>query len=282
MISMSFFYQFRHIEGCVLKFTRICQAAIFWIEIGGQSKLLILKVKSSDVFGTTPTPRHESTFQHLITYLLSLSILPRTLATCSVCVVQDFVKLDSVAVAGVSCTVAATQVAAVSIVTNASCGWRYTHMAFKCTFIHICKHNNDVSKKRYAWQKLTGHAAGPGHGSMHFLCISRLHPDRLQAVSFVHECNLCGFFGSGYVLKQLCIHAKAFTCRNLKWCHFETAAKMNAQVVCIANPSPAAAPSVCNNLIDQFLSSAQQLKLQVDHENIKSCWACPMYLHRYI
>ena len=57
---------------------------------------------------------------------------------------------------------------------------------------------------------------GPGHGSVHFLCISRLHSDPLQAVSFALECNLRGFFSSGYVLKYLYIHTDAFTCRNPK------------------------------------------------------------------
>ena len=43
-----------------------------------------------------------------------------------------------------------------------------------------------------------------------------------------------------------------------KRCHFETAIKMNAQVVCITKPSPVAAPCGSCAIVYQFLSSAQQ------------------------
>ena len=106
--------------------------------------------------------------------------------------------------------------------------------------------------------QLTGHAAGPGHGSMQSLCISRLHSDPLQAVSFALECNFGRFFllALFWSTSPVYIHENAFTCRNLKRRHFETAIKVNAQVVCITKPSPVAAPFVCSSLPGFLFSSA--------------------------
>ena len=41
-----------------------------------------------------------------------------------------------------------------------------------------------------------------------------------------------------------------------KRCHFETATKVNAQVVCITKPSPVAAPFVCSSLPVSLFSAA--------------------------
>ena len=53
-----------------------------------------------------------------------------------------------------------------------------------------------------------------------------------------------------------------------KGCHFETAIKVNAQVVCITKPSPVAAPFVCSSRPCGF--SLQLGSLHADHENIFS------------
>ena len=51
-----------------------------------------------------------------------------------------------------------------------------------------------------------------------------------------------------------------------KRCHFETAIKVNAQVVCITKPSPVAAP--CGSCAVGYQFSLQPSSLQADHENI--------------
>ena len=161
---------------------------------------------------------------------------------------------------------------------------------------------------------MTGHAAGPGHGSMRFLCISRLHSEPLQAVSFALECNLGRFFSSGFVLNTSTFMQMRLLAGIRKRCHFETAIKVNAQVVCTTKPSAVAAPFVCSCL--PVLSSAQQfagrpwkyfqfftvlgysfLRGWTEHSpcsrrksdgllpsssGSKSCRACPLSLHCYI
>ena len=53
-----------------------------------------------------------------------------------------------------------------------------------------------------------------------------------------------------------------------KRCHFETAIKVNAQVVCITKSSPVAVPFVCSSLPCSF--SLQLSSLHADHEIIFS------------
>ena len=97
-----------------------------------------------------------------------------------------------------------------------------------------------------------GHAAGPGHGSMHFT--TAFGPS--QAVLFALECDLRGFFSSGFVLKHPTFIQMRLLAGIRKRCHFETAIKVNAQVVCITKPSPVAAPFVCSGLPVSLFSSA--------------------------
>ena len=76
-----------------------------------------------------------------------------------------------------------------------------------------------------------------------------------QAVSFALECDLGGFF-----LLALFWNTPPFMQMRLfagirKRCHFETAIKVNAQVVCITKPSPVAVPFVCSSLPVSLFSS---------------------------
>ena len=66
------------------------------------------------------------------------------------------------------------------------------------------------------------------------LCISRLHSDPLQAVSFAQECNLRGFFLLALFWNTPTFMQMRLLARIRKRCHFET--KVNAQVVCTLKP----------------------------------------------
>ena len=83
-----------------------------------------------------------------------------------------------------------------------------------------------------------------------------------QAVSFALECNLRGFFSSGFVLKHPYIHKHAFTCRNPKkvslWDSYKSE---RASSVHRSLSRPVAAPT-------SF--SLQLSSLKADHENIFS------------
>ena len=89
-----------------------------------------------------------------------------------------------------------------------------------------------------------------------------------QAVSFALECNLRRFFSSGFVLKHPYIMQMRLLAGIRKKCHFETAIKVNAQVMCITKPSPVAAPFV-SLPVSLFLSS---LQTDLEHFRVGSCW----------
>ena len=157
---------------------------------------------------------------------------------------------------------------------------------------------------------MTGHAAGPGHGSMHFLYISWLHSDLRKLFRLLWSATYEDFFSSGFVLKHSFIHTNAFTCRNSKKVSLWNSYKSDSQVVCITKPSPVAAPFVCSLPVSLFSAAVciwrQTMKMfSVFHSpelqlseriNItftllpekiqwpsssgsESCWACPLSLH---
>ena len=100
---------------------------------------------------------------------------------------------------------------------------------------------------------------------MYFLCISRLHSDLrklfhlLCSATYVHFFRLALFWNTPTFMQMRLLAGIR------KKCHFETAIKVNAQVVCITKPSPVAAPFVSSLPVSLFLSS-----LQADHEHIFS------------
>ena len=100
---------------------------------------------------------------------------------------------------------------------------------------------------------------------MQVLCISRLLSDLrklfylLWSATYVHFFLLALFWDTPTFMQM------RFLAGSWKKCHFETAIKVNAQVVCITKPSPVAAPFVSSLPVSLFLSS-----LQADHEHIFS------------
>ena len=156
---------------------------------------------------------------------------------------------------------------------------------------------------------MTGHAAGPGHGSMHFLCISRLHSDLRKLFRLLWSATYEDFFLLALFWNTSTFIQMHLLARIRKRCNFETAVKVNAQVVCITTPPPKAAPFVCSSLPVSLFSSAVWRKtmkiISVFHSpelqlseriNItftfqpekiqwpsscgsKLCWACPLSLH---
>ena len=87
---------------------------------------------------------------------------------------------------------------------------------------------------------------------------SRLHSDPLQAVFFALECNLRGFFLLAMFWNTPTFMQMRLLAGIRKRCHFETAIKVNAQVVCITELSAVAAHCGRCAVVCQFLSSAQQ------------------------
>ena len=99
-------------------------------------------------------------------------------------------------------------------------------------------------------------------GPVTALCISYAFPDcirtlcklfpLLQSATYVDFFLLALFWTTPTFIQMRLIAGIR------KRCHFETAIKMNAQVVCITKPSPVAAPCGSCAIVYQFLSSAQQ------------------------
>ena len=106
-------------------------------------------------------------------------------------------------------------------------------------------------------------------GPVTALCISYAFPDCIRTFA---SCFICsGVQLTSIFFFWLCFETPlhSWKCVYLpeseKKCHFETAIKVNAQVVCITKPSPVAASFVRSLPVSLFFSS-----LQADHENVFS------------
>ena len=104
-------------------------------------------------------------------------------------------------------------------------------IVYALTFYHHVFHSCFHSHSSASWH--THSVPRHGHGSMHYVCISRLHSDLRKLFRLLWSATHEGFF-----LLALFWNTPTFIQMRLlagirKMCHFETAIKVNAQVVCI-------------------------------------------------
>ena len=106
-------------------------------------------------------------------------------------------------------------------------------------------------------------------GPVTALCISYAFPDCIRTLCKLFDCSRVQprqMFSSGFVLKHLYIHANAFTCRNLKSCHFENSYESE-------RASGVAAPFVCSYLPVSLFSSAVCRQTMKRFSVLSQSWA---------